>query len=60
MKFDQAVGTGEIESDDRRIYPFHCTEIADGSRSIDVATRVVFQISVGRQGRDEATAIYSR
>jgi len=37
--FDTARGYGSVESDDGRSWFFHCTQIADGSRTIDVDTR---------------------
>ncbi len=39
VEFDAAVGLGVIEADDVA-YPFHCIEIADGSRDIAVGTAV--------------------
>jgi CspA family cold shock protein len=38
-------------------YPFHCTQIADGSRSVAVGTRVSFGLLAGRAGRWEAADI---
>jgi hypothetical protein len=68
--FDEAVGLGEISASfvsgpggpggpDRRDlavgrYRFHCTQIADGSRTIAVGTRVSFRLLAGRDGRWEA------
>ena len=40
--FDKDVGLGEVRGEDGRLYPFHCTEIADGSRDIAVGTEVSF------------------
>lgn len=54
--FDEHRGRGEIESDGDR-YPFHCTEIADGSRHIDVGAAVEFDVVPGPLGRWEAAAI---
>jgi cold shock CspA family protein len=55
--FDEARGVGEITADDGATYPFHCTQIADGTRTIDVGTAVGFEIIPGHQGHWEATAI---
>ena len=33
--FDEPRGLGEVAGDDGVTYPFHCTGIADGSRTID-------------------------
>ena len=38
-------------------YPFHCTRIADGTRTIEVGTAVRFDVVPGHLGRWEATAI---
>jgi cold shock CspA family protein len=51
--FDEAVGLGTVEASDGR-YPFHCTLIADGSRSIAVGTEVTFTVWAGRRGVWEA------
>ena len=56
VAFDEVRGLGEIESGDRR-YPFHCTEIADGTRTIAIGAAVTFEISPGKLGRWEATTI---
>ena len=54
--FDERRGLGEITADDATVYPFHCTVIADGTRTIAVGTRVEFEIVPGL-GRWEAAAI---
>ena len=56
VEFDQHVGLGVVEEDGEgtRRYPFHCTEIAGGTRTIDVGTAVTFGLIAGRQGRWEA------
>ena len=38
--FDAHVGLGTVDLDDGRRVPFHCAEIVDGTRHIDVGTRV--------------------
>lgn len=40
--FDERRGLGEITDDAGRVWPFHCAEISDGSRRIDVGQRVTF------------------
>jgi ferredoxin len=40
--FDDAAGYGHITDADGRKVFFHCTQIADGSRTITVGTRVSF------------------
>ena len=53
--FDEAVGLGVVEGDES--YPFHCTQIAGGSRTIAVGTEVTFTVMAGRLGRWEAGAV---
>jgi CspA family cold shock protein len=55
--FDTARGYGSVESDDGRSWFFHCTQIADGSRTIDVGARVRFGVEAGRMGRWEAARL---
>jgi cold shock CspA family protein len=54
--FDEHRGRGEIESDGDR-YPFHCTEITDGTRTIPVGAAVAFEVVPGPLGRWEAGSI---
>jgi cold shock CspA family protein len=55
--FDDPRGLGEVRSDDGAVHPFHCTAIADGSRTIEVGTPVRYRIVAGRLGRWEAADI---
>ncbi|HEX3540615.1 MAG TPA: hypothetical protein VHT75_09255 [Acidimicrobiales bacterium] len=55
--FDVAVGLGEVHDDDGRRYPFHCTQIAGGSRDIPAGARVDFVVVPGHVGRWEAADI---
>jgi cold shock CspA family protein len=55
--FDEAVGLGTVRDDDGRDYPFHCTQIADGSRTIAAGTRVEFDVVPGHLGHWEAAAV---
>ena len=55
--FDERRGLGEITADDATVYPFHCTVIADGTRTIDVGAKVDFEVVPGRLGQWEAAAI---
>ena len=41
--FDGDAGLGTVRGDDGVDYPFHCVEIADGTRTIDVGTPVEFR-----------------
>ena len=54
--FDEAEGLGEIAGDDGRTYPFHCIEIADGSRTIALGAAVTFHV-LAKLGRYEAARI---
>jgi cold shock CspA family protein len=54
--FDDPRGLGAITADDGRVYPFHCTQIADGTRTIHVGQVVRFEV-LPKLGRYEATAI---
>ena len=55
--FDDPRGLGEVTAADGTVYPFHCTAIADGSRTIDVGVAVRFEVAPGRMGRWEATGL---
>lgn len=59
VEFDEHVGLGVVESTDEpgRRYPFHCTQIADGSRTIDVGASVTFDVIAGHRGEWEATSV---
>ena len=47
-QFDEGRGLGTIEGSGVT-YPFHCTQIADGTRTIAVGTRVEFEVvQIGR------------
>ncbi len=51
--FDESVGLGVVAGTDGVDYPFHCIEIADGSRSIPVGADVTFDL-LAKLGRWEA------
>ena len=52
--FDESVGLGTIAGDDCVEYPFHCIEIADGTRTIELGTDVTFDL-LAKLGRWEAS-----
>jgi cold shock CspA family protein len=58
-EFDDHKGFGVIAGDDGRSYFFHCTQIADGTRTIDAGTAVWFE-PWPRLGRIEAAAVSPR
>ena len=51
--FDEHVGLGHVTADDGTEHLFHCVEIADGSRYVDVGAEVTFEL-LRKFGRDEA------
>jgi cold shock CspA family protein len=55
--FDQARGLGVLEDEDGTAFDFHATAIADGTRTIALGARVVFDVVPGHRGRYEARAI---
>ena len=57
--FDGAVGLGVVTTDDEVDYPFHCTQIAGGTRDIEVGTAVNFELAP-RLGRWEAVELNPR
>jgi cold shock CspA family protein len=57
VEFDEVLGLGTVRSDAGRTYPFHCTQIADGSRRIEMGALVDFDIIPAHLGRWEASAI---
>ena len=59
-EFDDAVGLGTITTDGGTVYPFHCTAIADGTRTIATGTAVEFETRPSRHGTWEAAAIAPR
>jgi cold shock protein len=55
--FDEPRGLGTIDADDGATYPFHCTALVDGTRTVDEGTVVTFEVRPGRMGRWEAARI---
>ena len=56
--FDEHKGYGAVrDAEDGRELFFHCTQIADGSRTIAVGTEVSFEIVAGHLGRWEAISL---
>jgi len=54
VQFDEHVGLGVVRGDDEQDYPFHCTQIAGGSRTIDEGTPVEFVVVPRLKDRLEA------
>jgi cold shock CspA family protein len=57
--FDKEVGLGEVRSKDGRQFPFHCTQIADGTRDITIGAKVAFRVAAGHRGTWEARSLTS-
>lgn len=56
--FDEARGIGTVVDDEGgRAFPFHCTALTDGTRTVAVGTRVVFELSATHLGQVEARSI---
>lgn len=56
VSFDEAVGLGEVEAGGQR-WRFHCTQIADGTRTIAQGTPVRFRVVPARHGTWEAIEV---
>ena len=52
---DRALGT--VTADEGAEFGFHSTAIADGTRTIEVGARVVFDVRAGLGGRLEARGL---
>ena len=55
-EFDEDRGVGWVEVGSERWF-FHCTEIADGTRTIATGTPVTFEVRAGHRGTWEATRV---
>lgn len=56
-EFDDVIGAGYLRSESGERFFFHCVDIEDGTRHIDVGVRAVGERAVGHQGRDEVNAV---
>ena len=56
IDFDEHVGLGHVETVEGTVHLFHCVEIADGTRTIDVGAPVEFDLMV-KFGEAEAANI---
>jgi cold shock CspA family protein len=55
--FDDFKGYGTVRVAGGDTYFFHCTAVADGTRTIAVGTPVTFTLVPGHRGRWEATVL---
>ncbi len=59
--FDDPRGIGTVtDESDGQEYFFHCTAVADGTRTIDVGATVEFEVVPGRRGQWEAAGLRPR
>lgn len=56
VSFDDGMGLGEVKSADGTRLQFHCMELSDGTRSIEVGANVRFRV-ISKLGRYEAADI---
>jgi cold shock CspA family protein len=59
VAFDPDAGIGTVRADDGADYLFHCVEIADGTRTIDVGAPVEFR-RLAKLGTYEAGCLTKR
>lgn len=57
VDFDEARGLGTVEATDGRRLGFHCTGIADGSRTVEVGAAVRFRVVAANRGVWEAAGL---
>lgn len=57
VAFDEARGLGTVRTSRGTELPFHCTAIADGSRTIPEGEQVRYVVVPGHLGRWEAAGI---
>jgi cold shock CspA family protein len=57
IEFDEHAGLGRVRAEDGRVFAFHCTQLADGSRSVDVGAIVRFEVVPGHLGQWEAARV---
>ena len=56
-EFDEHAGFGTIRAEDGRELFFHCTQLIDGTRAVEVGVAVRFEIVPGPLGRWEAARV---
>jgi cold shock CspA family protein len=59
-EFDDPRGIGTVTTEDGRTLLFHCTAVADGTRTIAEGTPVVVAVVAGLPGRWEAASVRAR
>ena len=56
-RFDEDVGLGAVRAEEGELYPFHCTALVDGSRTVAVGAEVEFEVVAGHRGTWEARGL---
>jgi CspA family cold shock protein len=56
-EFDEGRGWGRVTTPDGEEYFFHCTAVADGTRTIAGGSAVIFEVVAGHRGRPEASSL---
>jgi cold shock CspA family protein len=57
VEFDAHAGLGVVEASDGSRLSFHCTQVIDGSRSLNVGDRVRYEVIPGGRGVWEAGSL---
>ena len=58
LRFDEHAGHGLVrDAESEAEHFFHCTSIADGSRTIPVGSEVSFAVAAGHNGKWEAVDV---
>ena len=60
VEYDEHAGFGWLEAHDGRRLWFHCTQIADGTRTIEVGAKVHYDVVPGHRGLMQAVRISPR
>jgi cold shock CspA family protein len=60
VAWDEHGGYGTVRSEDGTEHFFHCTQLADGSRTTEVGQAVTFDVVPGRLGQWEAANVVKR
>ena len=55
--FDAHVGLGTVRAEDGRELEFHCTQLLDGTRDVEVGAAVRFEVVAGHLGKWEAARV---
>jgi cold shock CspA family protein len=58
VSYDEPVGIGVVRDNESNVeYPFHCTQITDGTRTINAGESVTFTVNQARPKGPEAYEI---